>query len=71
MTDQADPPLGGLSIDKAIHLRWVMRDIKAKRTRFMPASPDDLRTLIELGLIEMRAEVPGLTNEGDRALNWN
>jgi hypothetical protein len=71
MTDQADPPLAGLSIDKAIHLRWVMRDIKAKRTKFMQASPDDLRTLIELGLIEMRAEVPVLTNEGDRALNWN
>jgi hypothetical protein len=30
---------------------------KGKRTKFMPVSPDDLRTLIEMGLIEMRDEV--------------
>jgi hypothetical protein len=33
-----------------------------------PASQDDLRTLIEMGLIEMHGEVPGLTNEGERVL---
>ena len=71
MTDQPDSPLAGLNLDTAIHLRWVLRDIKGKRTKFMPVSPDDLRTLIEMGLIEMRDEVPVLTNEGERALDWN
>jgi hypothetical protein len=69
MTDQPNSPLAGLSLDMAIRLRWALRDIKAKRTKFMPASPDDLRTLIEMGLIEMRDEIPVLTNEGERALD--
>jgi hypothetical protein len=72
MTDQSGSPLpAGLSLDTVIHLRWVLRDIKAKRTKFMPVSADDLRTLIEMGLIEMRDEVPVLTNEGERALDWS
>jgi hypothetical protein len=46
-----------------------LRDIKGKRTQLSPVSPDDLGTLIEKGLIEMRDEVPVLTNEGERALD--
>jgi hypothetical protein len=45
-----------------------LRDIKARRTNFSPVSPDDLGTLIEMGLIEMQSEIPELTNEGHRAL---
>jgi hypothetical protein len=71
MTDQPSSPLTGLSLDAAIHLRWVLRDIKGKRTQLSPVSPDDLGTLIEMGLIEMRDEVPVLTNEGERALDWS
>jgi hypothetical protein len=71
MTDQPDSPLAGLSLDTAIHLRWVLRDIKGKRTKLSPVNLDDLRTLIEMGLVEMRDEVPVLTNEGERALDWN
>jgi hypothetical protein len=41
------------------------------RTKLMPVSPEDVRTLIELGLIEMRDDVPVLTNEGARALDWS
>jgi hypothetical protein len=69
MTDEQDAPLAGLSLDTAIHLRWVLRDIKAKRTKLMPVSPDDLTKLIEMGLIEMRDEIPVLTNEGQQALD--
>jgi len=61
-------PLAGFDLDKAIHLRWTLRDIKAKRTKLSPVSPDDLRTLIEMGLVEMRDDVPLLTNEGHRAI---
>ena len=69
-TDEPGSPLAGLSLDAAIHLRWVLRDIKGKRTQLSPVSPDDLGTLIEMGLIEMRDEAPALTNEGERALDW-
>jgi hypothetical protein len=46
----------------------VLRDIKSERTEFSPVSPDDLRTLIEMGLIEMQDDEPVLTNEGHRAI---
>ena len=60
---------GGLDLDTAIRLRWALRDIKAKRTKLTPVNPDDLKTLIEMGLVEMRDDVPVLTNEGHRALD--
>jgi hypothetical protein len=69
MTNQPNSPLAGLSLDRTIQLRWTLRDIKAKRTKFSPVSPDDLRILIEMGLVEMRDEIPVLTNEGDSALD--
>jgi hypothetical protein len=71
MTDRPDSPLAGLRLDTKIHLRWTLRDIKGKRTKMSPVSPGDLRTLIEMGLVDMRDEVPELTNEGHRALDWN
>jgi hypothetical protein len=71
VTDDPDSPLSGLALDTKIRLRWVLRDIKSKRTNFSPVSPDDQRTLIGMGLIEMRGEVPVLTNKGDRALDWS
>jgi hypothetical protein len=58
MTDHSGSPLAGLSLVTAIHLRWVLRDIKAKRTKLSPVSLDDLQTLIGLGLDEMRDETP-------------
>ena len=70
MSDQEDQ-LAGLGLERAIRLRWVLRDIKAKRTRLSPVSPDDLQTLIGMGLIEMRDEAPVVTNEGERALDWS
>jgi hypothetical protein len=52
----------------AIDLRWTLRDIKARRTIF-PVNPDHLRTLIELGLVEMRDDVPTITNAGHQILD--
>jgi hypothetical protein len=65
----ANSKLAGLSIEDAIRLRWALRDIKAKRTKMSPVSPDDIRTLIEMGLLEMHDAIPILTNEGERALD--
>jgi hypothetical protein len=71
MTNQPDSPLAGLSLDRAIHLRWVLRDVRAKRTNPSPISPDDFTTLIEMGLVELLDDEPTLTNEGHRAIDWN
>ena len=58
-----------MDIDTAIRLRWALRDIKGRRTKLTPISPNDLRALIEMGLVEMRNDAPLLTNEGLQALN--
>jgi hypothetical protein len=70
MTDGPKPSLTGLDVGRAIHIRWVLRDIKAKRTQFMPLDPADLRTVVEMGLVEIRDEVPVLTYEGELAIDW-
>ena len=69
MADQSRSVLDGLNLDAAIRLRWALRDIKARRTKFSPISQNDLMALIELGLIEMQDDVPELTNEGHRAIS--
>lgn len=60
--------LADLELDRAIRLRWTLRDIRAKRTILSPVSPHDLTILAQMGLIEMRDDAPVLTSKGDRAL---
>jgi hypothetical protein len=62
-------PFANFDLDRAITLRWTLRDIKAKRLKLSPVSDADLRTLIDLGLVEMRDDVPVLTNAGHAALD--
>ena len=62
-------PLSSLDLDTAIRLRWALRDIKAKRTNLTPVSPSDLKTLIEMGLVEIREDAPMLSNEAHQALD--
>ncbi len=62
-------PLSDLGLERAIALRWVLRDIKAKRLKLSPVSTIDLNILTELGLIEMRDDVPVLTNTGHAAID--
>jgi len=66
---QAKSLLAGLDLDTAIRLRWVMRDIRAKRTKLSPVSENDLAALIDLGFVEMREELPRLTGLGFLALD--
>jgi hypothetical protein len=61
--------LAGLDLDTAIRLRWAMRDIRAKRTKFSPVSEDDLAALIDVGFVEMREGIPRLTDLGVLALD--
>jgi hypothetical protein len=68
MTDNPDPFVD-LSLERSIALRWLLRDIKAKRVKLSPVSESDLRELIDLGLVEMRDDEPVLTNSGHAALD--
>ena len=66
---QAKSLLAELDLNTAIRLRWVMRDIRSKRTKFSPVSANDLTALMDLGLVEMREELPRLTGLGVLALD--
>jgi hypothetical protein len=68
MTDTTSPFLH-LGLERAIALRWMLRDIKARRLKLSPAGESDLKILTELGLIEIRDEVPVLTKAGQEALD--
>ena len=68
MAEQTNSPWARLDLDTVIRLRWALRDIKAKRTKLTPVSPGDLKTLLEMGLVEMRDDAPLLTNEGHQAI---
>ena len=53
-----------LALERAIHLRWTLRDIKARRLVLSPVSDEDLTLLTERGLVEMKDGVPVLTEAG-------
>jgi hypothetical protein len=63
-----DRPLANFDLEKAIALRWALRDIVAKRLKLAPLKQDDLQTLIELGFVELRDGVPVVTQSGLAAL---
>jgi hypothetical protein len=60
MNNEADP-LAQFGLD-AIDLRWTLKDIAAKRSWMI--NKTHLAKLIELGLVEMREDVPYLTIAG-------
>jgi len=59
-----EQPFAALSLERAIELRWTLRDIQTDRLTLMPASDDDLNVLTELGLVEMQDGVPVVTPAG-------
>ena len=69
MAEQTCSSWAAFDLDTAIRLRWALRDIKAKRTKLTPVSPSDLKTVLEMGLIEMRDDALLLTNEGHQAID--
>jgi hypothetical protein len=68
MTDNQNP-LADFELERAIALRWTLRDIKAKRLKLSPVNDVDLRALIDLRLVEVRDDAPVLTNAGHAALD--
>ena len=65
----ADDPFAEFNLERAIGLRWTLRDIQARRLKMSPVSDEDLRALTELGMIEVRDEGPVLTQAGTAVLN--
>jgi hypothetical protein len=65
----ADNPFAEFSLERAIGLRWTLRDIQARRLKMSPVSNEDLRILTDLGLIEPRHEGPVLTQAGTAVLD--
>jgi hypothetical protein len=65
----ADNPFAEFNLERAIGLRWTLRDIQARRLKMSPVSDQDLRVLTELGLVEMRGDVPVLTQAGIAVLD--
>jgi hypothetical protein len=64
-----DNPFAEFSLERAIGLRWALRDIQARRLKLSPISDQDLQVLSELGLVEVRDEGPVLTQAGTAVLN--
>ena len=60
----AENPFAQFGLEKAISLRWTLRDIQARRLKMSPVSDEDLQTLTELGLVEKRDEGIVLTQAG-------
>ena len=60
--------LKDFDLDKAIALRWVLRDILGNRLKLSPLDGEDLRTLMDLGFVGMRDDDPVVTANGLAAL---
>ncbi|MBX9646388.1 MAG: hypothetical protein K2X57_04950 [Xanthobacteraceae bacterium] len=64
-----DKSFANLSLERAIGLRWTLRDIQARRLKMSPVSDEDMRVLTDLGMVEFRDEGPVLTQAGTVAVN--
>jgi hypothetical protein len=47
-----------------IDLRWVLRNVRAKRFAFISCTPEEMRRIVEMGLVEMVGDRPRLTAAG-------
>ena len=65
---EAKKGMASIGRDEAIQLRWALRDIKAKRLKFSPVDPSDLRTLIDMGYVVMQSNTPMITYSGDEEM---
>jgi hypothetical protein len=64
MENEQDP-LAEFGLD-AIDLRWTLKDIAAKRTWII--NKQHLAQLVDLGLVEIREDVPHLTIAGQNTV---
>jgi hypothetical protein len=65
----ANTAFASFDLERAIGLRWALRDILAKRLKLSPLKDDDLQALQELGFVEMQDGSPVVTQAGLAALD--
>lgn len=63
MSEQSDQ-WQALDLERAIVLRWKLRDIVAGRLQLSPIGRTDLHDLIAMGLVEIRDDKPVVTQAG-------
>jgi hypothetical protein len=61
-------PLADFDLERAIGLRWALRDVLSDRLKLAPVPDDDPRALIDMGLVEMRDVALVVTQAGLAAL---
>ena len=61
---EPDIHTSGADRERAIALRWVLRDINGNRLNWWPPREEDLKILIEFDLVEMKNGLPRLTVAG-------
>jgi hypothetical protein len=64
-------PLADFDLERAIGIRWALRDILGNRLKLAPVTDDDLRALIDMGVVEMRDDAPIVTPAGLAGLESN
>jgi len=69
MSTEKQNPFAQFTLEKAIALRWTLRDIKSKRLKLSPVADDDMQALLELDLVEMHESGPVLTPAGHAVLD--
>lgn len=52
-----------------IDLRWTLRDIKARRFLLLPIDPRHMEELLRRGWVEMRGDVPVVTDAGMKVID--
>jgi hypothetical protein len=62
--DDKQEPFADLDPERAVELRWTLRDIRARRFMLLPVSDSDLTILTERGLVELQDGVPIVTPAG-------
>jgi hypothetical protein len=63
-----EKPLADFDLERAIALRRALRDILGNRLKLSPLDDDNLRTLLDLGFVEIGDGDPVVTPTGFAAL---
>lgn len=54
-----------LPLHEAIRLRWILRDIRARRFKSSPIDPADIERLTQMGFVTVENDLPVLTPAAD------
>jgi hypothetical protein len=69
ISEMTENPFAKFDLERAIALRWSLRDILANRLKLSPVDDDHLRTLSDLGFVEIRDDSLFVAQAGLAALD--